>query len=125
MRDIVDVLYHQEYVLRSHIGLTTDDLKRVEFDAVHRFIEMHNDREIQHKMDLYGAFGTDLTNPDCGTSFYRDWINRKREEAAEREPKVKYDPVEIKKIADAFKKEKDRIMGARKFQVKKCQTIKG
>jgi hypothetical protein len=104
--------------------MSKSDLREVDFETVHRFVEFYNDREIQQKIDLYGAFGTDLTNPECGTSFYREWINKKREHAESREPKVRHNPVEIKKIADAFNAEKDRIMGARKLRVIKCQTVK-
>jgi hypothetical protein len=119
------VLYHQEYVLRAHVGLSTADLETIEFEAVHRFIEMHNDRDIQHKIDLYGAFGTDLTSTECGTSFYRDWLQRKKEEAAEREPKVKYNPDEIKRVADAFKTAKEHVLNERKKMTeKKCQIVK-
>lgn len=120
------MLAHQEYVLRAHIGMSTADLEVVEFEAVHRFVEMHNDRDIQHKIDLYGAFGTDLTSTECGTSFYRDWLMRKKEEAAEREPKVKYDPVVVQKKADVFKDSRMRIVEERNKRLsdKKCQIVK-
>jgi hypothetical protein len=87
---------------------------------------LHNDEEIQHKIDLFGAFGTDLTK-DQTTSFYKDWQERQIRKAKKFEPEVIINPIEKKKIEMLHaalilddKQNKKRVSG----RVLKQQTIR-
>ena len=62
---------------------------------------------------MFGAGGTDITDPKCGTSFYRNWLNKKRKEADDKTVEPKESEESIKKRAERFNFEKERIMGRR------------
>ena len=87
-----------------------------DFESIHRFIEYHNDENIQHKLDLYGSQGTDLTDTKYGTTFYREWLQKKHDEVEAKKPKVKVNLEVAQKRKEQFDREKERIMGARKLR---------
>jgi len=85
----------------------------LEVDKASKFIEWHNDEEIQSKIDLYGAGGTDLTDPKCGTSFYKNWLEEQKEKASKHEQEELIDEDQMKKKAKIYQFEIDRIRGKR------------
>lgn len=80
-RDFGIALKHREYLLRKYIHLTTKDLKKIKIKDVNRFLLWHENEEIQNKIDLFGAGGTNLLDSKCGTSFYKKWAEKQQEEA--------------------------------------------
>jgi hypothetical protein len=105
--------------------LNYDDsqLETIEQETVNTFLEHHKDEIIQAKIDLFAAFGTDLTSRECGTDFYYDWLNRKKEQAEIFDaPPIDEDT--LKKKAKIYTLERDRIMGKRKIKPEAQGVIK-
>jgi hypothetical protein len=68
-------------LLRKFLNYSSIDLKLSLVDDNNQFLKWNEDHEIQRKIDQFGAGGTNLLDPKCGTSYYKRWYERKEEEA--------------------------------------------
>jgi len=113
--------------LRKYFGFKKEDFSGIDTEEVNFLINAHTDEVIKQELNLFGAFGTDLTNPETGGSweFYRNWVDEKRKEAQkyeEEETPLPYVPKEVvEKRKAVFDSEIMRIVGARKFSEEAVQ----
>lgn len=73
----------------------------------------HEDETIREKIDMYGAGGTDITDPKAGegSAFYRKWQDLKWREANKYEYEESIDKKEIIRAEKTFDMLNDEIYG--------------
>ena len=99
--------------MRKHLNFSTADYGGIDIEDVTKFLELHEDEIIQARLDLYGSQGTDLTKPESGTTYYRDWLEKKKEKASRREDDTKITKEEAERINNVFKYEIEKVVGRR------------
>lgn len=107
---------YREYILRKYLNLNTADYNEIDADDVDKFLEWNEDEAIQAKIDLYGAGGTDITKPESGTTFYKDWVEKQKEKAEKHETEdSEYSEEDNQRLDEKFGYEIQKMVGRRHF----------
>jgi hypothetical protein len=113
VEDVYEVCQYREFLLRKHLTLCTADLKILELDDANKFLAWHEDETIRERIEMYGAGGTDITDPKAGegSAIYRKWRDLKWKEAHKYEYEEIVDKTEIERAEKTFEMLNDELFG--------------